>query len=88
MNPGAYTGPWPIRDHRTLADFPPVPEPRTAAGEVLPPVFTGNLPRFDPRPESAPPASWSARLGTALALYALLHFGTAAFWPVIAALNW
>lgn len=48
MTARAYTGPYPIRSHRTLAELPPAPEPcpgyTGAAFEVLPPVFTGELP--------------------------------------------
>jgi hypothetical protein len=48
MTARAYIGPWPIRSHRNLAELPPLPEPcpgyTGAAFEVLPPVFTGELP--------------------------------------------
>ena len=54
MTARAYTGPYPIRSHRTVAELPPLPEPcpgyTGAAFEVLPPVFTGELPPVDTSP--------------------------------------
>ena len=76
MTARAYTGPWPIRSHRTVADLPPAPQPcphySGAAFEVLPPVYTGPLP--PPEPEArAVPLAYALPIGfTALALAQIL----------------
>jgi hypothetical protein len=69
----AYTGPWPIRSHRTLADLPPPPEPKTAAFEVLPPVYLGELPPIEaPRSPAGFPIAYALIIGFMAAYLALM----------------
>lgn len=79
MTARPYTGPWPIRSHRTLADLPAPPEPQTAAFEVLPPVYTGPLPPAED--DSKPmPLPYLLLIGFAGLYLALVLVGAAMRW--------